>query len=487
MSAVADDSGGVNDTVQDAAGHGDQPTETVSDQDRDALHAEARRLLRQGRLKDAIPRYQRLVDDDAQDSTAWANLGLALRAKGDFEAALACQRRALEIVPTRLTYHLNLGNVLKDLDRFDEALTLFERLAAAAPNNAKVHHNHATVLKEIGDLDAALAAFQRACALDPDLTESQWGAAVVLLTQGSYQEGWPFYDARLRLARARSATYAVPAWRGEDLAGEMLLVHPEQGLGDAILAARFLPLVKARGGALVLSCRAPLLSLFQDAAVADRVIAADDDLPAFDLHCALMSLPVIFDTHRAAVPPPLPLSPTAASRGRYRETVARYDDRFKVGIVWSGSTGYKDNHRRATALQPFLRLCEVPGVQLFSLQKGAQTAQIRRGGAEALVVDLGSRDRDLADTAAAIEDLDLVIMTDSAVAHLAGSMGRPVWNLLHHVPYWIYGVSGETTPWYPSMRLFRQPGVGDWDSVFERVLAELRTAVAMKQAGQWPG
>jgi hypothetical protein len=177
----------------------------------------------------------------------------------------------------------------------------------------------------------------------------------------------------------------------------------------------------------------------------------------------------------------------ADSRRRFRPFLRPAGDRFKVGILWSGSLTFRENRSRSTTIEQFLKLSDVPGVQIYSLQKGPLEQEFETSGAFPVVVGLGGQLRDFADTAAVVDELDLVIMTDTAVAHLAGSLGKPVWNLLNFVPYWLYRMSGGTTPWYPSMRLYRQPRPGDWDSVFQQVVEDLAEAVQAKKDGRWPG
>jgi len=287
--------------------------------------------------------------------------------------------------------------------------------------------------------------------------------------------------------RTKTRAYPFPQWQGEPFEGRTLLVHPEQGFGDAIIACRFLPQVKARGGTVVLECKPELRRLLSELEGVDRIVPPGKPPEGVDLHCPVMSLAGLFDTTMDTLPPTPNLHIPEEARNRFRPVFARHADRFKVGIIWSGSVTFKGNRDRATGLDRFLPLAEVPGVQLYSLQKGPPEVELRESGlAGTLVIDIGGRVGDFADTAAAVEQLDVVVMTDSATAHLAGSLGRPVWNLLNFVPYWMYGLEGENTPWYPSMRLFRQRWSGDWDGVFDRARAALADAVAAKREGRWP-
>lgn len=446
----------------------------------------AARHHRASELEQAIAGYQAVIEEAPDWSSAYVNLGAALRRQGKFDVALACTRRALELAPDAPGVLMNLGNVLKDLDRFDEAVTAQRAAVAARPNNPQAHYNLGITLKESGDIGAAVAAFEQALALDPDNVEIEWDRALALLLLGRFDAGWPAYEARWRLGSLPDRGFRVPRWQGEDFAGRTLLLHPEQGFGDAILASRFIPQVKARGGAVRLECKAPLRRLFTDLEGVDELLEPGAAQTGFDLECPAMSLPGLLGAPTDLPPPPRLHLPEQCRR-RWESALAPTADGFKVGIVWSGSLTFKGNRRRATALERFLGLTGVPGVRLYSLQKGPLERELESSGARAVVSDIGGQVSDFADTAAAIQALDLVIMTDSAVAHLAGSLGTPVWNLLSFVPYWLYGLAGETTPWYPAMRLIRQPRPGDWDSVFERVAEDLAQAAEAKRAGRWPG
>lgn len=455
-----------------------------------ALRARFEKALghhRAGEIDQAIAGYQTLVGEAPAFAPAYTNLGAALRKQGRFAVALACYRRALELAPGTPGILMNIGNVLKDLDRFDEALTAHRAVVAAQPNEAQGHYNLGITLKESGEIEAALAAFEQAQRLDPDNAEIAWDRALALLLLGRFADAWPAYEARWQLGSLRDRGFRVPRWQGETFSGKTLLLTPEQGFGDAILSSRFVPQVKARGGTVWLECKTPLRQLFSGMTGVDRLLEPGEAEAGFDLHCPTMSLPGLFDAPAAGLPPPPRLHVPAEAQRRWGQVLPRTSEVFRVGIVWSGSLTFRGNRRRATALERFLRLAEVPGVQLYSLQKGPLERELKNSGAQAVVTDIGGQVADFAETAAAIEALDLVVMTDSAVAHLTGSLGKPVWNLLSFVPYWLYGMTGGTTPWYPAMRLIRQPRPSDWDSVFDRVLEDLAEAVEAKRAGRWPG
>ena len=440
---------------------------------------------RAGRHAEAIALYSNLLAAAPGYAPAWNNLGSALRSAGALDAAVACFKRALEIDPGCSAVG-NLGNALKDAGRIDDALVAHRLAVAVAPDDAAIRHNHGIALKQAGELEAALAEFDAALRLAPDAPAPSWDRALTLLQLGRFEEGWPAYECRFRLKAFPPRRHPTPRWTGEPFRDQTLFVYPEQGFGDCIVASRFLPAVKRRGGTVILECQPELRRLFSRLEGVDRLVAPGEAVAA-DLHCPIMSLPGLVSAKPDTLPPPPRLHVPAETREGLRAPIDPHRGRFTVGIVWSGSVSFKGNRGRSAALDRFLRLAEVADVQLFSLQKGPRTVEIDAlGCAGTLIVDAGGLVEDFADTAAVVEQLDLVIMTDSAVAHLAGSLGTPIWNLLNLVPYWLYGVEGSNTPWYPTMRLFRQRRFGDWDGVFAEVEAALVEAVAAKHDGCWP-
>jgi tetratricopeptide (TPR) repeat protein len=446
----------------------------------------AARLHRAGHLGEAAEAYRTILARNPDDARAWSNLGITLRARGAASSAIACYRRAIALSAAPATLG-NLGNALKDAGRYEEAIAAHRACVAVSGEDPRARHNYAIALKAAGRLDDALAELEIACRLDPSAAGPQWDRALILLGLGRYAEGWPAYESRWRLENRPHPYHAAHPWDGSPFSGRTLLVYPEQGFGDAILTARFLSGARSRGGRVVLACKRELRRLFSDLSGVDRLVAADVAVEA-DLVVPAMSLPGLLDARLEWLPPPPRLHVPANASARFQPLLAPWSDRFKVGIVWSGSVTFKGNSERATTLEPFLRLAEIDGVQLFSLQKGPPAAQLAESGADgSVVVDLARHAADFADTAAIVSLLDLVIMTDSAVAHLAGALGRPVWNLLNLVPYWLYLRDREDTPWYPSMRLFRQRRHGDWAEVFARVAAALADAAAAKTQGRWPG
>ena len=441
--------------------------------------------LQQKDFSRAVDIYKSLIREEPNNPGFWHNLSIVLRYERHYWAALGCATRAVSLAPASLGHAVNLSDCLLPLDKLDEALAILSRAVDLDPQNAACRHRYATALREAGRLEEALAQAATACNLEPDSVEANWQYAVTNLALGNLSAGWKGYEMRWKRGTLKEKNYKARRWTGEDLTGKTILLHEEQGFGDTILAARYIPLVKERGAArIILGCRPDLHALFKNIPGLDEL--TDGGSFSLDFHAPLMSLPGIFGTELDTIPPPARLSPAQAIPSKAAELLNMRSDHFRVGIIWSGNPDFKDNHRRAVAFSRFLSLTEIPSVQLYSLQKGAPEKELHEAGAQSLVWDLGPHLKNFAGTAAVLKELDLVIMTDSSVAHLAGSMGCPVWNLLNYSPSWLYLTKRNDSPWYPSMKLFRQPTPGDWYSVFSEVATELKMAVALEQAKKRP-
>ncbi len=437
-------------------------------------------LLADEHYAESLDIFRQLLPLAPREPALWANMGVALRKTDKYEAALACTRRALELEPDNASFMTNAGNCLVALDRKDEALRLHAAALRLSPDDFNIRLNYAFALREFLMLDEALEQITRACALQPGHNEAAWERGIILRSMGRFEEGWPDFEARWKRNHKKEPVYGAPRWEGQDLNGKTILISEEQGYGDTILCIRYLPLVKARGARVLLGCRPALHELFRDVTGVDRIVEAGPLGERFDYHVPIMSLPRIFNTGLTTVPPVPPLALKASIPPKVEALLETAGGRLRVGIVWSGNPAFAENRKRAVSIDRFLPLAGIPNVQLFSLQKGPGEGQLAASGAQGLIHELGPLMGNFAETAVTVRKLDLIIMTDSSVAHLAGSLGVPVWNLLHYRPYWLYGMSGETTPWYPAMRLVRQPAPGDWDSVFTRVASDLEKLACQK-------
>ncbi len=347
----------------------------------------------------------------------------------------------------------------------EEAIAQYEQALAVQPDRAETHYNLGSALHRQGRYAEALARYGRALALKPNYAQAHLNRSLTLLLTGRFDEGWPEYEWRFDVARY-DRRFDRPLWSGNPLAGQSILIHAEQGFGDALQFVRFVPAVAQRGGRVVLEVPASLVRLARTVAGASEVVAAGDPLPEFECHCPLLSLPRVFKTNLANIPNAVPyLSVPAESSAAWAERVAIASG-LKVGVVWAGTAVGAIDLR---LLQP---LWEVDGVSWFSLQVGDSARDLSLLD-RVKIVDLSPWLADFAETAAAICHLDLVITVDTSVAHLAGALGRPTWLMLPHPPEWRWLLDRDDSPWYPSARLFRQSKAGDWLGVAHEIAAAL--------------
>lgn len=444
-------------------------------QEREVAFRQAVTLHEKGKKKEAGLIYRAILAAAPSHAPSWINLGTLLRAEGKYWPAAGCAARAVALSPDNAAYLTNLGNCYGDLDRKDEALAAHAKAAALKPDDVLIRNNYAIGLREFGCFEKALAEFDAALALKPNDPSLLWDRAITALHLGQYDKGWDAFEIRWLQKGMKPRPETAPQWRGEDLAGKTILVYEEQGFGDSILCSRYLPLIKARGARVIVECKKPLHRLFAGIGAIDVLAETTPAAGSYDFQVPMMSLPGIFKTtlENIPAPPPLGLAPDLPPAAA--AMLKQGEGKLRVGIVWSGSVTFARNRKRAVGIERFLPLAAIPGVQLYSLQKGPCEDDLPESGAEGLILPLGPLMNDFAQTAAALQSLDLIIMTDSSVAHLAASLGRPVWNLLCYFPYWLYLHEREDSPWYPAMRLMRQETPGDWDGLFARVGRELAT------------
>ncbi|WP_118136208.1 tetratricopeptide repeat protein [Oceanicella sp. SM1341] len=448
-----------------------------------ALRDEAVAAHRAGQLEVALPKYRAILARAPDDASMWSNLGALHRARREFTAALACQRRAHELEPGRSDIVNNLGNALFDEGLHEEALACRREVARLSGNAPGTLQHVATSLRTMNRFEEAIAVCDAGLARAPEHAELRLQRAMARLALGDYAGGFADFEARWETGEIEKNAPGIPEWRGEPLTGRTLLVFPEQGFGDTMLMARFLPALRRLGAArIILVVKPALQRLLEGIPGCDAVAVTGTRRPEADFWVPMMSLPHRTGLTPGSIPPPAALTVPADARARARRLLAPHRGRLTVGVLWSGSLTYRANHKRSFAQERFFRLAQVPGVSLFSLYKGPLLDAFRASPLASLVIDAGGHDRDFADTAGLVSELDLVVSMDSAVVHLAGSLGRPVWNLLHHSAYWLYGPEGASTPWYPSMRLVRQPVLDDWDSVFDTVTADLTALAAARGA-----
>jgi tetratricopeptide (TPR) repeat protein len=435
----------------------------------------------QNRSEDAVPACRQALQHDGGrkvsigDAAALIGLAICLCNLGQLDEAKAACERALSDNPDYALAHTNLGIVLDAQGRFKEAVAAHRRAIAANPDYAKGHANLAVALRIAGALDEARAASQRAVALAPDDPEIRFNHAHVLLMNGELARG--FEEFRWgRECESWSDGYpafAEPEWNGEPLDGRTLLLYAEAGLGDSMQFVRYLPMVLDRGGPVVLQVQPGLVPLLRGMPGVN-VIARGEPLPHFDLHLPLIGLPRVFGTTLDNIPANVPYLHADAAKLALWRGLLGHEEPFKVGVAWSGNPSHKGDRERSIAASQLLPQLLIPGVRLYSLQKDLRAADAPAMAALGEdIVDLTPMLADFSDTAAAVACLDLIITVDTSVAHLAGALGRPVWTLLPYALDWRWMRDLEDTPWYPSMRLFRQRTPLVWEDAIARAATEL--------------
>jgi tetratricopeptide (TPR) repeat protein len=438
-------------------------------------------LARLERLDEAMAHHREALRLRPSYAEAHSNLGNAFVVRRQYAEAEACYRESLQHKPTYAEAHHNLGTALAEQGKLAEAEACYREALRLRPDYIDACGNLATALMGQGKADEAAAVYDHILAYKPDSPDTHLARAMACLGLGHWEEGWPEYEWRWRCPEFGTMPYTQPPWDGSPLEGRTILLHPEQGLGDTIMAIRFAPLVKQRGGRVLFACPKALLRLLAGFPGIDQMYEQGTTMPPFDYHAPLLSLPGVFHTTPQTVPAEVPYlfaEPSLLELWR-RELSA--DRAFRVGISWQGNPKYKGDRLRSIPLTEFEPLARVSGVRLYSLQKGFGSEQA--SNVSFPLVDLASRLDEAAgpfmDTAAVMKNLDLIITSDTVTAHLAGALGVPVWVALPFSAHWIWLMGREDSPWYPTMRLFRQRTWADWGEVFGRLAAELTVRAAV--------
>jgi tetratricopeptide (TPR) repeat protein len=460
-------------------------------------HAEAHynlgNLLKEaGEIEPAIERYRGALAARPGMIGALFNLANLLQDQGRLDDAIATWHRLLALAPNHAEAHAGLGNGLQQQGQVTAALAAYRQALAIKPSFPEAHYNLANTLQDDGQVGAALVHFRTAIELQPDYVEAHWNRSLALLVTGDLEAGWPEYEWRWRRRYSQRLVrpFSQPQWQGEALAGQRILLHAEQGLGDTLQFCRYAPLVAARGPAeTVLEVPEPLLGVMVDSfgGLDIRIVPMDpnfphiDSLPPFDVQCPLLSLPLAFGTTLETIPAAVPyLRVNPAKAEAWRRRLAG-DTRPRVGLVWAGGVRAHDpeaaatDRRRSIALAQLAPLADLDTVSWYSLQKGAPAAQAKAPPAGMALIDLMDEVRDFADTAALVAQLDLVISVDTSVAHLAAGLGKPVWLLSRFDGCWRWLLEGDDSPWYPGLRLYRQATPGAWPPVIERLRRDVQT------------
>lgn len=463
----------------------------------DLLNSLGSSLWEQGRPAESEPYFRQASALRPEDWVILNNLGLAYWDQGRPEEAAECYRRVLELNPGANNARMNLGVVLSDIGLFDEAIEHLQEAVRIEPDSADTVQNLGMTLGRLGRWDEALACYDRALEIRPDYAEVHRNRGYGWLYVGDFERGWPEHDWRLRCRRHRGCQFDRPVWRGEPLDGQPIILHAEQGLGDTLMFIRYASLVKQLGGLVFVLAHTPLLRIVARCSGVDLAFDGTSISPDCRVHAPLMSLPAILGTTLDTVPnqvPYLPTEPLVVER--WRRALAEELDALQpqapgvldsawgerpllVGIAWQGSPQNPLDRWRSFPLASLAPVADVPGVCFVRIQSVDGLEQITNLNGRFPIVTLDSeRPREFHDTAAILSLMDLVITPDTAVAHLAGGLGVPVWLALSTVGEWRWMVEREDSPWYPTMRIFRQTELGDWDGVFQRMADILREGLA---------
>ncbi|HEY3328122.1 MAG TPA: tetratricopeptide repeat protein [Novimethylophilus sp.] len=437
-----------------------------------AQHALGLVELKAGNVQEAIRRLEQAVTNSPGSVEILSALGDAYRQIGKIDEATRTLGQAIDRDPANAEAHNNLGAVYLAGKRLPQAIDAFSNAIRSKPELVMAHFNMGVAYRELNWMEEAAAAFQRAIDLSPDFAEAHVALGMAWLLTGRLREGFAEYEWRLRL---RPPRHQGPQWDGLIAPGSTLLVHFEQGYGDAIQFVRYLPFIARQGVQVAVQCPSGLHALMRGVGGVSAVCGFDDTLPHYDAHCALLSLPRLFQTTLDQIPANVPYLTVSADKSAvWQETLFGYSDKIKVGLCWQGNASYGADSDRSIELALFGKLADMSGVTWISLQNRMFNEHELSVAEHIGLVDVSDRLPDFTDTAALIGQLDLIISVDTAVAHLAGALGRPVWTLLRHAPDWRWMLEREDTPWYPSMRLFRQREPGNWKEVLVEVDATLR-------------
>jgi tetratricopeptide (TPR) repeat protein len=446
----------------------------------DILNNHGRVLAALSRHEEALARFAEALAIDADHLHALSNRADTLVRLNRDEEALAVYQAVLTLKPAHIGTLNKCGGLNVRLGRIAAALACYDEALAAEPACAELHINKGKAFRAVNRFAEALACFAAAAAVEPGSVEAHWNAGLVRLRLGEFEDGWRDYEWRWRKAdwAGLKRDFSAPLWLGgEQIEGKTILLHAEQGLGDTIQFVRYAPLLARRGAVVILECQPDLTGLLRHVEGVAHIVARGEALPAFDLHCPLLSLPLAFGTRLETVPDAVPyIAAPNASMHKWTDRLAAMS-RPRVGIAWAGNPAHRNDHNRSIALRSFAPILACDGVQFVSLQKAPSVAERAELEQFAKVASLAGEIGDFADTAGIVAQLDLVIAVDTSVAHLAGAMAKAVDLLVPFSSDWRWLIGRDDSPWYPTMRLHRQTTIGDWRSPIERVRERLSALV----------
>jgi len=439
-------------------------------------------LAKTGKIEDAINYFNIAIELKPKDDELYIALGNVFLSGEKVEEAIKCFKTALDVNPSNSRVYYNLGITYKNLNEFEKAESYYRKAIEINPDYIEAYNNLGVLLKDKGKIDEAITVYQSALKIKPDYPEANQNIGTAYLINQDFDLGWEKFEYGLTLKEIKygfsKTSFGRPKWDGTSLEGKTIYIYYEReyggGFGDSIQFIRYLELIYSQGAKILLNVQPELRKLFRQSNIKASILEDNDinDNLEFDVHCPLMSLPGIFRANPENIPFKegyLKTDPVAVEK--YKKEYFS-NDNFKIGIVWSGNPKYLKN--RFLHIDHFKSVCELSCVNVYSLQKGYGTEQLGEFKSEYEIVDLGRTFNDFSDTAAAIENLDLIITTDTSITHLSGALGKPTWILLTFIPEWRWLLDRGDSPWYNSVRLFRQKERGNWSEVMDRVAHSLK-------------
>ncbi|OGP50502.1 MAG: hypothetical protein A2Y79_06310 [Deltaproteobacteria bacterium RBG_13_43_22] len=431
--------------------------------------------MEQGHLDGAVVCYLKAIELNPDSAETCYNLGNVYKDKQESATAIVYYQKAIELRPDYHQAFNNLALILQGQGRYEESIDLLNQALALNPDIPEVLNNLGNACKDLKKTDEAIGLFRKAITINSDYPEGHWNLSLALLMTGCFEEGWPEYEWRWKLKGVISRTdIRRPLWDGNNLQGKRILLFAEQGFGDSIQFIRYVPLVAGRGGRVVVECQTELASLLASVEGIDKIVKHGEPLPEFEFQCPILSLPMIFRTNLSTIPAPIPYIFSDPEKvQKWRDRLSLDTAKYKIGLVWAGKPDHSNDQNRSLAFEELWPLTQIPGISFYSLQKGEAAGQAKNLPQGMNWLDVSGELHDFTETGALIQNLDLTISVDTAVAHLAGALGRPVWTLLPFSPDWRWLLDREDTPWYPTMRLFRQTAYKNWAGVIQKMAARL--------------
>jgi tetratricopeptide (TPR) repeat protein len=425
-------------------------------------------------IDEAILSYQKAIQLNPTLEDAYNNIGVCLKEKGLLDEAILYYQKALQLNPKFSGAYNNLGVVYNEKQQYNNAIFCYQKAFQIDPNSAETYNNLGCVLQDRGDFDNALINFKKALQLDPQNADAHLNLSFLLLLSGNFNRGWKEFSWRLKRKDSQRYDFSQPLWDGANIDGLTILLHTEQGLGDTLQFIRYAPFIAQNGAKVIVACQREVCALLRTVEGIEQVIERGEDLPDFNVYCPLLSLPLLLNATLESIPAKVPyVRIDSLLVQKWRNKVQHDHSKIKVGLVWAGRPEHKDDRNRSCRLEFFSPLAELSNISFYSLQKGVASEQAKNPPKGMKFLDYTEEIRDFSDTAALMENLDLTLSVDTSVVHLAGALGKSVWTLIPFSPDWRWMLNREDSPWYPTMRLFRQPSLGDWESMIARVKDEL--------------